>query len=135
MRVFVDTSAFLAVLQSNDVNHQIAKQIWGRLLNEKANLICTNYVLLETVSLIQNRLGMKALKAFVEDVIPLLHIEWVNEPIHQAGLSALLTANRRRLSLVDCISFETARRLGLTTVFAFDQHFVEQSFILLSQEQ
>ena len=29
---------------------------------------------------------------------------------------------------VDCISFETARRLGINTAFAFDQHFVEQEF-------
>ena len=33
---------------------------------------------------------------------------------------------------VDCISFETARRLGINTVFAFDQHFVEQGFTCLS---
>lgn len=33
---------------------------------------------------------------------------------------------------VDCISFETARRLGINNVFAFDQHFVEQGFTYLS---
>jgi len=63
---------------------------------------------------------------------PLLHIEWVDETLHQAGVVALLTANRRQLSLVDCISFETMRRLGLDTAFAFDQHFVEQGFRCLS---
>jgi predicted nucleic acid-binding protein len=66
------------------------------------------------------------------DVVPLLHIIWIDEALHQVGVAALITANRRRLSLVDCLSFETARRLNIDTVFAFDQHFVEQGFTCLS---
>jgi predicted nucleic acid-binding protein len=40
----------------------------------------------------------------------------------------LLTADRRQLSLVDCSSFETMRRLGIKKVFSFDEHFREQDF-------
>jgi predicted nucleic acid-binding protein len=72
-----------------------------------------------------------AVKAFEDNIVPYLNVEWVDENLHQAGVAALLTANRRQLSLVDCISFETARRLSLDTVFAFDQHFVEQGFTCL----
>jgi predicted nucleic acid-binding protein len=50
---------------------------------------------------------------------------------HQAGLAALLTAGSRPLSLVDCVSFETMRTIGLHVAFAFDRHFAEQGFILL----
>jgi predicted nucleic acid-binding protein len=42
--------------------------------------------------------------------------------------SALLTANRRQLSLVDCVSFEMMRRLGIKTAFTYDRHFSEQGF-------
>jgi len=132
MSVFVDTSAFLAIIDRNDQNHQIAKQLWIQLLHNKAALLCTNYVLLETLALIQHRFGLPVAKTFQEDIVPIIHIHWVDEALHQAGIAAVLTANRRRLSLVDCISFETARRLGVNTVFAFDQHFVEQGFTCLS---
>ena len=132
MRVLVDTSAFLAILHRDDKNHTPAKRIWEQLIHKKAILICPNYVVVEACTLIQNRLGMVAVKTFEEDIVPLIHIEWVDESLHQAGVAALLMANRRRLSLVDCISFETARRLGINTVFAFDQHFVEQGFTCLS---
>jgi predicted nucleic acid-binding protein len=132
MRVLVDTSAFLAVMDVKEQNHLTAKQVWERLIGEDAFLICTNYVLVETITLIQRRLGMSFAKAFQENVTPFLLVEWVDESLHLAGVAALLTANRRQLSLVDCISFETARRLGLGTVFAFDQHFVEQGFTCLS---
>lgn len=131
-RVFVDTSALLAIMNRNDKNHASAKHVWERLICEEASLFCTNYIIVETFALIQSRLGMAAVKGFQENIVPLFYIEWVDETLHQAGVAALLTANRRRLSLVDCLNFETAWRLGIKAVFAFDQHFVEQGFICLS---
>jgi predicted nucleic acid-binding protein len=130
MRVFVDTSAFFAYVNRNDQNHLSAKEIFTWLIRERAKLICTNYVLLETVALLQNRLGMLVVKDFQESVVPLLRIEWVDEELHQTSVAVLLTANRRHLSMVDCTSFTTMRRLGIGTVFAFDQHFVEQGFTI-----
>lgn len=40
----------------------------------------------------------------------------------------MLAANRRNLSLVDCVSFEVMRDLGVKDVFAFDPHFREHGF-------
>lgn len=39
-----------------------------------------------------------------------------------------LTANRRQLSLVDCVSFTVMRERGIKTAFVFDDHFEEQGF-------
>ena len=128
MRVFVDTSAFLAVLNADDQNHDRAKQVWTDLVAQDALLICTNYVLVETFALVQHQLGMQAVRVFQEDVLPIVNIEWVNDVCHAAGVSAMLTAGRRQLSLVDCISFETMRQLGTDAAFVFDQHFEEQGF-------
>jgi predicted nucleic acid-binding protein len=75
---------------------------------------------------------MKAVQIFHERVVPLLTVEWITKPLHQAGLTAFLSANRRKLSLVDCTSFETMRQLNIDTAFAFDQHFVEQGFTCLT---
>jgi predicted nucleic acid-binding protein len=35
---------------------------------------------------------------------------------------------RRHLTLVDCASFESMRRLTVRRAFAFDRHFEEQGF-------
>jgi predicted nucleic acid-binding protein len=128
MTTFIDTSAFYAVLCADDPNHEAARTTWLELLSQPDDLVCTNYILIESFALIQNRLGMQAVRAFQEDVIPLLGIEWIEATQHQASISALLTAGRRQLSLVDCASFETMRRLGITTAFTFDPHFKEQGF-------
>ena len=131
MTVFVDTSAFLAYLDRSDENHETAVATWTQLLHNRELLVCTNYILIESSALIQNRLGMAAIRDFQELFIPLLRTEWIDESVHQTGVAAWLAANRRRLSLVDVTSFETMRRLFINTAFAFDQHFVEQGFSCL----
>jgi len=133
MRVFVDTSALLALLDSADQYHGRASAVWQTLLAEDAALTCTNYVLVEVFALAQHRLGMAAVRTLQDDIIPMLHFEWLAAEGHARGVSALLAANRRQLSLVDCASFDAMRSAGLTTVFTFDRHFAEQGFQCLPQ--
>ncbi len=128
MSTFLDTSAFYAVLSKYDPNHRKAKDRWVSLIQEGEELVCTNYVLLETLSLLQKRLGLEVVRAFQDGIYPMLRIVWLDESQHRQTVSILLTANRRQLSLVDCSSFITMRHLGLRAVFAFDPHFAEQGF-------
>ena len=128
----MDTSAFYALLDRDDANHQKAKKAWTDLLRAEHSLVTNNYILVETFALLQNRLGIEAVRGFQEDVLPLIHIEFVSPEMHRSGIAALLSASRRSLSLVDCVSFEIIRSSGIKTVFAFDQHFKEQGFIILS---
>ena len=128
MSIYVDTSAFLAVLDSREEHHAAARDTWQQLIQEDERLVVNNYVLVETFALVQNRLGLQAVTAFQRDAAPLLHIDWIDETGHSASVAALLVANQRRLSLVDCASFHTMRRLGLDRAFTFDQHFREQGF-------
>jgi predicted nucleic acid-binding protein len=45
MRVYIDTSALLAILNPNDAMHPPAREMWQALLEAEAVLICSNYVL------------------------------------------------------------------------------------------
>lgn len=126
MLILVDTSAFLAILNKDDSHHSAAKKLWADLVYSKDVLISSNYILVESFALIQRRLGIDAARVFQEDILPLINMEWVNAETHKSGVSALLAAARKRLSLVDCVSFEIMRTLGIKTVFAFDPHFTEQ---------
>lgn len=128
MTVFVDTSAFYAILDRDDSNHGAAREAWERLLRGAAALLTSNYVLLETSALVQHRLGVAALRAFHQDAAPILRVEWITESQHRAGVEALLTAGRKRLSLVDCVSFQLMRENGVREAFCFDKHFREQGF-------
>jgi predicted nucleic acid-binding protein len=125
---FVDTSALLAVIHGSDKNHSRAARTWSDLLEADEDLVCTNYVLVETLALAQSRFGLAAVRDLVENVVPILRVVWIDAEIHDSAVAALLTANRRLLSLVDCVSFATMRRLSIDRAFEFDPHFGEQGF-------
>jgi uncharacterized protein len=128
MSVFVDTSGFYAVFAADDANHSRAKAAWADWVRGGETLVTNSYVILETMALLQNRMGLAAVRAMHEDVVPLLRTEWVSEEQHRAGVAAVLAATRRKLSLVDCVSFQTMLRNGLRIAFSFDSHFKEQGF-------
>lgn len=128
MTVFVDTSAFYALLDADDSNHKEARESWERLLRDTAVLLTTSYVLVETSALLQHRIGVPALRAFHQDVVPVLTVQWLTERQHHAGVESVLTAGRKKLSLVDCVSFHVMRENGVHTAFCFDHHFREQGF-------
>lgn len=128
MNVFIDTSALLAVLDAQDGSHPKAAKIWERLVSGNDTLICSNYILVETIALIQHRLGMEAVREFQENVVPMLTVEWIDESVHHVGVMGVMTAGRKKLSLVDCVSFDVMRQLGIQSAFTFDRHFKEQGF-------
>jgi len=128
MLIFVDTSAFLAVLDADDLNHAAAAPTWEKIVGAGDILVCHNCILVETSALVMRRLGIEALRVFERDIVPVLHVEWIAREVHAAGVGAHLVAARRGLSLVDCISFEVMRRAGIRTAFAFDSHFREYGY-------
>ncbi len=128
MTTFVDTSFFIALLTKEDRFHSRADQAWKSLLESDTTLVCSNYIILETFSLLQNRLGLEAVSDFKNDVVPILSVEWIDEYSHEAGLAAVLAVKKRDLSLVDCVSFEVMRKKGIKNILTFDKHFREHGF-------
>ena len=131
--IFVDTSAFYAVLDRSDGAHERARGAWADWLSGENDplFVTSNYVLVETFALVQARLGMAAVRALHDAVLPVLRVHWTTREDHEAAIQALLIADRRRLSLVDCTSFQIMRRLGVSRAYAFDRHFAEQGFEVL----
>jgi len=126
--VFVDTSAFFAVIDQDDGNHERALKQWSALLVPENVLVTTNYVVVEAATLIHRRLGPRAAAAFHADMMPLVHVQFVSAQQHGAAVAASLLAARRGPSIVDCASFEVMRGLGVADAFTFDRHFTAQGF-------
>jgi len=129
--IFVDTSAFLAILNRGDRFHISAGAAWRTWLTQDAQFITSNYIVLETTALVQHRLGVDAVATLHEDMLGPLHIEWIDVDMHNLAVNVLLTHRQRQLSLVDCTSFALMRHLGIRQVFTFDRHFAEQGFTCL----
>ena len=126
--IYVDTSAFFALVNLDDPNHDQAMQTWKHLIETEQKLVCNNYVLVESIALIQRRVGLGAVSILHNDILPFIEVDWLDEELHNAIVKAVLKTNRRQLSLVDSSSFDTMQRYEIKTAFAFDSHFSERGF-------
>ena len=130
--VFVDTSAFYALAAEQDRWHEAAQGIHERLKRAGARLATTNYVLLETISLVQRRHGVAQAERFGESAAERMDILWIDRAQHQAAWTTWKQQRRRGLSLVDCASFAVMRERGIQSAFAFDPQFDEAGFLVLT---
>jgi predicted nucleic acid-binding protein len=128
--VFVDTSALLATLNADDVNHASASDVLRRYVD--VPLVTHNYVVLETTALLQRRFGLAAVRLLSERLLPALTVIWIDADRHERAMTSLLTRRRRSVSLVDWASFDLMRELGIQDAFAYDDDFTREGFTLLS---
>ena len=131
MSAFVDTSALYAALDADDGAHARALDGWSELISARTPLTTSNYVCVESAALLQARLGMDAVRALFDDLLPVVAVVAIDEVLHAQAVATFLDANRRRLSLVDCASFAVMRQHGISSAFAFDPHFEERGFQLV----
>jgi predicted nucleic acid-binding protein len=130
-KIYVDTSAFYALLDRSDRYHSQASALWPDLLHDNITLLTSNYVVWETVGLLQKRIGFEAASLWCKDILGVLDVLWVDARTHQLAYELWLNLGRRRLSLVDCVSFVTMHQHEIEEAFCFKPHFTDHGFILL----
>lgn len=131
MSVFVDTSAFYAHMVKSEESHVAVRDTFARLLDQGRPMWTTSFVMVETMALLQHRIGLAAARDFDEEVLPAVQVRWVDEHLYRLGIDRLWREDRRQLSLVDVVSFEFMRIEGLETALAIDPDFAEAGFRVL----
>lgn len=134
MKIYADTSGLFAALVKNDIMHSKAGPTMEKLLEEGAEIHVTSYVLLETMALLQARVGLDAARQFEQVLRPLLQVHWVEESLHEKAFKRLELRGTRGVSLVDCTSFVTMEDAGIRSVFGYDEHFTEEGFHLVEKQ-
>ncbi len=126
MTSFVDTSAFLALLNVADEDHaRVANALRGI-----EGAMTHNYVVVETEALARRRLGAVAARNFLARVGVIAEVRWVDRDLHGRAVQRV-EPRGRRASLVDEVSFAFMRDEGLDTAVALDDDFVEEGFSTL----
>lgn len=129
-QIYADTSGFLALMDADDQFHPRALAAWESYGVKNGELWTSDYVRLETWTLVLRRLGSQAAVDFHDRILPLCRIHFVGPEGFENAVERWRLARRRQLSLVDVTSFDCMRRHSIEKAFAFDKHFSEEGFQL-----
>jgi uncharacterized protein len=127
LKVFLDTGAFLALADEDDKYHSAATSFYTELLQAKAQLLTSNFVLCETYSLIRFKVGHRAAVEFMKSFAG-IKILRVSEAIEQTAKIIFIRYDDKDFSFVDCTSFALIDYHRLDLAFAFDTHFRQYRF-------
>ena len=128
--VLIDTSAFYALAWDEDIFHDRARDEYDRMIDREQELWTTSYALVETIALIQNRLGFNALSDFMSRIGGIVNVFWVHSEIHKQAWELLLANQGAGLSFVDC-TLALASRILNAPVFTFDGDFANQGLLVI----
>lgn len=134
-KIFVDTSAWIALLNAEDDLHEAAVKIYQETA-QAITKITSNMVISETYTLLLRRVGHKEATDFLKSInamqeAGILDIVWSNKDLEQLAFRFLQKYNDHDLSFVDAVSFAMMKELQLTHAFAFDKHFIITGFSVL----
>jgi predicted nucleic acid-binding protein len=135
-RVFVDTSAFGALLNGADADHRAALAIANNLARERRRLITTNFVVAETHALLLSRGGRDlALQSLYRIDQGVEHTVRVSEEDERRARWIIERYRDKDFSLVDALSFAVMERLGIDHAFTFDRHFAQYGFQVVGSDE
>lgn len=116
---FVDTSAIIALVNQRDPMHRQAVDAYHELVDGGYHLFTTNYVIAETLQLLQIGAGPDAARAWLRSHrLPVYHADERDERRAIARIAAARDGSR--LTMTDAISSVVMERLGVSDAFAVD---------------
>ena len=129
----MDTSAYFALLDTDDANHQQARTLSARLIAESWRLFTTSFVLAETHALLSNRLSQQIATRFLRDMehSPTTLL-WVTPRDVERARAIIYQYDDKDFSLTDAASFAVMERLRIPAAFTFDRHFAQYGLTVLS---
>ena len=126
--IFVDSGAWIALLDQRDQYHSDAVAIYNDLMQQDAQFLTTDYVIDETVTRLRydfSHSGAVEFFDFIESIKNrgILTAVEIDRALFQDAEQLFRQYNTARLSFTDCTSFAVCQQHNISEAFAFDQHF------------
>lgn len=136
-KVFVDTAAWIALINISDDLHVPAQQVMSALRQQKVQLVTTEFALLEVADALSAPATRSQTAAFVDGLprLAILRIILASHELLADGWELYKQRLDKDWSLTDCTSFVVMIRERITEAFTSDHHFEQAEFVkLLSSE-
>jgi len=133
LKVFVDTVAWIALLNISDGLHTPAQQIINDLRQQNVRLVTTEFVLIEVADALSAPAVRAHTVAFINGLrqLAILHIVPASSSLLADGWTLYSQRPDKAWSLTDCTSFVVMTHEHMTRAFTSDHHFEQAGFVKL----
>jgi predicted nucleic acid-binding protein len=132
-KVFLDTSGWLAAVNTRDSRHKDVVGVFGDIIARRTLLVTSNLVVAEMHVLVVRSRGATAgcdlLDAIYSD--PLYEVVTVDRDLESEAADRWLRRFDQTFSLTDATSFEIMRRQKIREALALDNHFAVAGYAML----
>lgn len=131
--LFIDTSAFLALVNEKDRHHSEASEFLVDIKDGKVKtkkIFTSDYIIDETLTRIRYAIGHKL---WGRDILASNVVEKidVDREIFKLAWEIFETYEDKNLSFTDCTSFAAMKKKGIEKAFSFDEDFERMGFEVL----
>jgi predicted nucleic acid-binding protein len=133
-RVFADSSAIIAYFCKRDEKHHKAAAGIKRLRDEDRRMILTDYVFDECITGIMSSAGHAQASMAGQFILgsSIISVVWLDQDIKLRAWEYFVRHDDKGYSFTDCTSFVVMKEMKLTHCLAFDKHFEQAGFHLIS---
>jgi len=130
---FADTSFFFALAAKQDQSHQAALKALEKLLRAQRQILTTDYILDEALTLTKARINARTALNLIDHIqrSPATIIEWIGRERFDGAKAFFRKHSDHGYSFTDCTCFVLMRELKLQDVLTTDRHFKQAGFRLL----
>lgn len=139
-KVFVDTSAWIALNSKDDKYHNEACFLNQKLIVEEYGYVTTNFVLDETYTFLRYEVSHRKAVELAHEITELegngkVEVVYISREIAQLALKIFEQYGDKNFSFTDCTSFVVMNQLGLIETFTFDHHFEQYGLVQLRESK
>jgi len=133
--IFIDTSAFLAIVNEKDKYHEDATGFLNEMKNGKAKvrkIWTSDYIIDETLTRIRYAVGHREAVTWGRSILASNVVEKINvdSDIFSMAWDLFETYEDKSLSFTDCTSFAIMKKKGIEKAFSFDEDFERVGFVM-----
>ncbi|MCP3960227.1 MAG: PIN domain-containing protein [bacterium] len=131
--LLVDSSAWIALLDSSDSLHSRALEFWRTSLKDRRRFLTSDYVLDESYTFLRRRRNGMAMAIALHDRVlssQLVEVAEIDEGLRSHAWEIFVGYEDKVLSFTDCTSFALMRERRLLDAFTFDDDFHRAGFVV-----
>ncbi len=136
MRLFLDTTALVALEDQDDSNHRRAIQFKEKIARSETpfrKLYTSNYVIDESLTLLRTHCGHSVAVGFRRalEASKLVKVLWITEPLERDAWKIFEKHADKEYSFTDCSTFALMQAEAIRNAFVFDHHFIQHGFSMV----